>query len=221
MRAFLTRRSVAVMGAAVLLAAPAGAQEQKAPTFKTGSLPSDGNNQYVMAVDPDGKVATLYFDGLVNQLDGIGAPLFATRTFSISMPLAGARKGAKLGVFAAGYIARRAGTDASLITIANGRPHVVDFATVSSAPGTPIQTAECGAFQDAKERAAKRTKADAADKGGAKGPQAESDSSFLQCFWLDVSAASDLRINVMLVLSRQTSEAAGYLSVDAIDLQLK
>jgi hypothetical protein len=88
---------VAAILAALVAASTAGAQGQGAPTFKPGALPSEGNTQYLMSVSSDKKAGAIIFDGLEKQLDGMGAPLLATRVFSISMPLTGAEKGVKLG----------------------------------------------------------------------------------------------------------------------------
>jgi hypothetical protein len=86
------RISVAAASAflAFTVASPVGAQG--GPTFESGSLQSDDNTQYLLNISEDKKAAVVMFDGLETQLDGIGAPLFGTRVFSISLPLAGARK---------------------------------------------------------------------------------------------------------------------------------
>src|SRR5262245_36312536 len=103
-------RGVAAIIAAAILATPAGAQG--GPAF---GRPSAGNN-ITMVVSDDKKAWAALLDGLGTQLDRPGAPLFATRVFSISMSLAGAEKGVKFGVYLEGHVFHTKGMDISLVT---------------------------------------------------------------------------------------------------------
>jgi hypothetical protein len=207
---------------ASILVAPVGAQG--GPTFKSGSLSSEGNTQYRLIVSDDRKAAIVMFDGLENQLDGIGAPLFGTRVFSISLPLAGARKGAKLGVYLEGAAAGLKGTDLSLITTVNGQTHAMDFARLASSSGG-VESDDCAKMPSAEERTDAMRKADA-NKTGAKAPDSPktpaiasqpehiaTDLSYVQCILLDAASASDLRIHVVLAVNRHSRDAAGYVNV--------
>jgi hypothetical protein len=142
----LVAGAAAICGSAIL-SMPVMAQDRADPTFASGqSLLSEGNSLFTVAVDPDGKAATIYFAGLVNELDGVGAPLFATRTFSVAIPLTGTKQGTKLRLAVGGYIARSREADISLMTIVNGQPYILDFAKVTSAPGATISTDDCSKF---------------------------------------------------------------------------
>lgn len=225
-------RGVAAILAALILASPAGAQGQGGPTFKPGPLPSEGNTHYLMSVSSDKKAGTVIFDGLEKQLDGLGSPLFATRVFSISIPLTGAEKGVKLGVFLEGSVFRLKGTDISLITTVNGQTHVMDFAKFSSASGDPVSE-ECAKFGSAQARDAVKRKSGAKHSDAPKKPdiaskprpnaplEPENDSSFVQCILLDVTSASDLRVNVVLALHRHNRDTAGYLNVTTINASVQ
>jgi hypothetical protein len=185
-----------------------------------------------MSVSTDKKAGTVIFDGLEKQLDGIGAALFATRVFSISIPLTGAEKGAKLGVFLEGSVFRLKGTDISLITTVNGQTHVMDFAKSSGASGEPVSE-ECAKFGSPQARDAIKRKSgakysdapnkpDIATKPRSNTPlEPENDSSFVQCILLDVTSASDLRVNVVLALNRRNRDTAGYLNVTTINASVQ
>ena len=235
MRFFLVTASVGVATtlAAAILASAAGAQGQGAgPKFKRGPLPSEGNTQYNMMVSEDKKVATIGLE-LETQLDGIGAPLFATRVFSVSMPLTGAEKGVKLGVFLEGAVVRQKGTDISLITTVNGRAHFMDFAKFPLGSGEPISHGECDKFGPAQGRDALKRKSgtnssdsprkpDIASKLGPNAQlEVESDNAFVQCILLDVPSASDLRVNVILAVHRHTRDTAGYVNVTTINASIQ
>jgi hypothetical protein len=232
----------ALMAAAAILAVPAGvgAQEPAGPTFEQRGLLSEGTNGLDFSVDPDGTAAGIYFNGLENSLDGTGAPMFASRTFSIAVPLAGARRGAKIAVYLQGYIFRTEETDASLITVVNGRPYAMDFAKLSAEPGEQLESEECSApwtaqmAQEVKEweeqdnkdsfaakSPAGRKKLDDAANPSANAPETVNDSAFLQCILADVTSASELRLNVILTMHRQDKDASGYLNVSTIDLNLR
>jgi hypothetical protein len=216
---------------AAILASFAGAQEQSGPAFKPGALLSAGNTNYIMSVSSDKKSGAVIIDELENQLNGIGSPLFATRVFSISMPLAGAEKGVKLGVFLEGHVFRLKGTDISLITTVNGQTHVMDFAKFSSASGGPASE-ECTKFEPGQDLPAVKRRVgakysaapkrpDIASKPGLNAPPEENDSDFVQCILLDVPSASDLRVNAVLALHRHNADTAGYLNVTTITASVR
>lgn len=235
MRFFLVTASVGLAAtlAAAILVSPTGAQGQGAgPKFKQGALPSEGNTQYEMIVSEDKKAALIAL-GLETQLDGIGAPLFATRVFSVSVPLTGAEKGVKLGVFLEGAVVRQKGTDISLITTVNGRTHFMDFAKFPLASGEPISDGECAKFGPAEGRGALKRKSGTNSSDSPRKPdttsklgpnaqlQLENDNSFLQCILLDAPSASDLRVNVILAVHRHNRDTAGYVNVATINASIQ
>jgi hypothetical protein len=210
---------------AMIMVLPAGALGQAAPSFKSGSLLSEGNTHYEMSVSSDKNAATVIFDGLENQLDGQTAPLFATRVFSISMPLTGAEKGIKLGVFLEGAVFRLKGTDISLITTVNGQTHVMDFAKFSTGD---LGSEACAKFWPAQEQDSVKRKTRAKYSAPKKPDivskqtlKAENDSSFVQCILLDAASASALRINVVLAVNRHNRDTAGYLNVTSINASVQ
>jgi hypothetical protein len=228
MRAFLATAGIAAIGIAVLLAPAAVAQGDRAPSFKKGAVLSDGHTGYSMSVSEDGKAATIVFDGLVLELDGVGAPPFATRAFSLAMPLTGARRGVKLNVFFQGFVFRLKGTDASLITTVNGRPHVMDFAQLASAPREQLENEQCGKIRQAYERdkgvaklSAKREQPAIAAKPSESDPDVANNNAYMQCLSLDLPPTADLRLNAVLVLNNRNRDAAGHLDVTSIDLDLQ
>jgi hypothetical protein len=205
----------AAMCSSAILSTAVWAQDRADPTFASGqSLLSEGNSPFTVAVDPDGKAATIYFAGLVNELDGVGAPLFAARTFSVAIPLTGTKRGTKLRLAIGGYVARIREADMSLMTIVNGQPHVLDFAKVTSAPGATITTDDCSKFGSPAKRVATKGKSDPKESAlGSKPDIARkpssgtsglaNDSGYLQCILFDASSTS-LRLDIVLVLHRQT-----------------
>jgi hypothetical protein len=178
------------------------------------------------------KAGTVIFDGLEKRLDGIGAALFATRVFSISIPLTGAEKGAKLDVFLEGSVFRLKGTDISLITTVNGQTDIMDFATFSGASEKPTSE-ECAKFGSPQARDAIKRKSGAKYSDASTQPEIatkptsntplvpENDSSFVQCILLDVTSASDLRVNIVLALHRHNRGTAGYLNVTTINASVQ
>jgi len=219
------RRVPAILATAIL-ASSAGAQEQSGPAFRPGALLTTDNTNYLMSVSSDKQAGIVIFDGLEKQLDGIGAPLFATRPFSISMPLEGAEKGVKIGVIFNGYIWRLKGTDISLITTVNGQTSFMDFAKFAPASGG-VMGEECKQFGSEQALDVVRRKVDTKYSVAPKKPAiadtrvpnalaAENDGDFLHCILLDVRSASDLRINVVFALHRHNRGTSGYLNVTTI-----
>jgi hypothetical protein len=222
-------KCTAAILATFILSAAVAAQGQPSPTFTSGSIPSEGNTHYLLNISSDKKAGTIIFDAVERHLDGIGAPLFASQVFSISIPLTGAEKGVKLGVFLLGAVFRAKGTDASLITTVNGRTSVMDFAKLAppSSASSDLVNEDCSKFPQSATVDAVRRKTGAKQPEGPKRPaskgdaQVESDSSFMQCILLDAPPTSDLRINVILVLNRQNRDTAGYLNVAVIDFSIQ
>jgi hypothetical protein len=218
---------LATLLTAGILASPTAAQGEGAgPKFKKGSLPSEGNTQYNLIISEDKKSAVILFDGLEMEWSG-RTPLFATRVFSISIPLAGAEKGVKLEVFLEGAVAHEKGTDVSLVTTVNGRAHVMDFAKFSAPPSGESVNDGCdkSGSGSAQERDVIKRKLGAKhsdrprkpDIAGKPSPNAqaglETDYSFVQCILLDAPSASALRLNVIFALNRHNPETQGYMNV--------
>jgi hypothetical protein len=229
MRFSITAASTGVAGmlASAILASPVGAQNQGTPAFKSGALlsvgsASAGNTNYLMDVSDDKKAWVALLDGLETQLSGTGAPLFATRFFSISMPLAGAEKGVKLGAYLEGHVFHTAGMDISLITTVNGQTHVMDFAAGK------LESEDCKKLRSAQELvdavrgkvgakySAAPTKPGIASKPSPNAPPKENDGDFVQCILVDVPSASDLRVNAVLVLHRHNENTQGYVNVTSM-----
>jgi hypothetical protein len=217
---------------AVSVLAPVGAQgQQLTPTFKSGSIPSEGNTGYLLNISADKKTGIIVFDALERSLQGIGAPLFATQVFSISVPLTGAEKGVKIGVFVMGAVAGLKGTDASVITTVNGRTSVMDFVKLAppSSPNTDLVNADCSNFPLAQTADAARRKAGVKQPEASKKPASKVDAqaavgfdySFMQCILVDVPSTADLRLNVILALNRQNQDAGGYVNVAVIDFSIQ
>jgi hypothetical protein len=230
MRMFFAAASIglAPLLTAAILVSPVGAQGQGAgPKFEKGALPSEGNTQYQLIVSEDKKSALILFDGLETEWSG-RAPLFATRAFSISIPLTGAEKGVKLEVFLEGAIAHEKGSDVSLITTVNGRAHFMDFAKFSAPPSGESVNDGCDKSGSTQERDAIKRKLGAkySDRprkpamAGKLSPNAQEglavDYSFVQCVLLDLPSVSALRMNVIFAVHRHNRETQGYLNVSTM-----
>lgn len=226
MRMFFAAAStgLAPLLTAAMLASPVGAQGQGAVPKFGKTLPSEGNTQYELIISEDKKSALILFDGLETEWSG-RAPLFATRAFSISIPLTGAEKGVKLEVFLEGAVAHEKGTDVSVITTVNGRAHVMDFAKFSAPPPGESISDGCDKSGSTQERDALKRKLGAKhsdrprkpDIAGKLSPNAQAglevDYSFVQCILLDAPSASALRVNVIFAVNRHNRETSGYVNV--------
>jgi hypothetical protein len=227
----IARKCAAALLATSALSATPTAQGQPSPTFKSGSIPSEGNTGYLLNISSDKKAGVIVFDALERSLQGIGASLFATQTFSISIPLTGAEKGAKLGVFVMGAFAGLKGTDASVITTVNGRASVMDFAKLAppSSPNSDLVNDDCSKFPPAQTADAAKRKAGVKQSEAYKKPASKADAqaavgfdySFMQCILVDVPSTTDLRLNVILALNRQNENAGGYVNVAVIDFSIQ
>lgn len=208
-------RAAAGILAAGILISPAGAQEQGDPTFQADTdFSTPANAGYALTVSADKKNATVLVTDL--QLDANRFAPFATRVVSISLPLAGAENGVKLRVTIEGHVTRyEEGAGISLITIVNGQTHVMDFAKFS--PGSPPTSGDCPHPSSAQDRDVKRKVADKHSKAPKKpgilsklrgNGQALLDDDFTQCNLVELPSASELRVNVILVLRRPPSDGS-------------
>lgn len=224
---FSTAGVALALASSMHLSPPAGAAGEGGPAFQPGSLPSAGNTHYEMSVSEDKQAAIVIFDGVEAQVDGIGAAPLATRLFTIAMPIEGGEKGVKMGVFLEGSAFNLKGTDISLVTTVNGVAHVLDFAKF--APDVDgLENEECKQFRVQDELETTRRKAGGtppAQKPGKPKPdeamKPEIDSSYVQCILFEAPSASDLRVNIVLLVNRRDKDSAGYLNVSSLNMSFR
>jgi hypothetical protein len=222
------RSAVAAAFAAAILFSSAAAQDQSGgPAFKAGAS-SASNANYTLSVASDGKKGTLLLDHL--EVGGGGAAGVVTQVFSISLPLTGAENGAKLRISLEGHVYRLKGTDISLVTTVNGQTNAMDFAKFSS--GQRLMMGQCEEAKSAREGGAAKHKVAAKDPAAAKKkfrifrkaaedtPPALLDDDYVQCTLVNVPSASDMRLNAVLLLHRQTTDVGSYVNVTTITLHV-
>lgn len=188
------------------LATASHAADSKEPTFKA-TVSSQENTPYALAVTTDKKVLSLDFGRLTANLYGrVDLPTIAARTFSIVLPVSDAEMGIKIAVFVQGFWEREAGVDGSLITVANGRAHPMDFAGMDPSKDGVLASTECADLevQLPKRRIRKER-------------PVSTGNYFLQCFRLELPSAQDLRLSMFLLLNRRDRDNEALLQVANID----
>lgn len=89
--------------------------------------------QFRHSLSPDNKAVTIIFDNLNVAISQLSPPI-ATRTLSVSYPMAGGTAADKLLIRIDGALAAEAGTSSTLIVRVLGETHVIDLSDVTT-PG--------------------------------------------------------------------------------------
>lgn len=209
---------------AASLAAPAVAQQTAAPTFGDAEPAVEAGS--LLTMSDDKKTLIVSFSGLEIEIrddDSVGlvnnSPSVATEVFSLSLPIERADQGVKVHLVLEGAVDVRTGIDASVIATVNGEPHAMDFRSLVAGKDGFSSDGCRNVSPEQKAAALKRAAERRANAGQKTAPKSAGEivQTFLHCAVLNAPSASDLRVNVALLIARRDEVSDGYINVTSLD----